>query len=382
MVSLRHFVAALLASLAVVPEAGPVREQADAIDRLVKTQMAADNIPGVSLQIIRGGHTVKEQAYGLASLEHQTPASMATVYELASLTKPILATAVMMLVEEDRIGLDDPVSKHLGEVPQSWSAMTVRHLLTHTSGLPDFYYAPAKLSSVAAVRYTVAEQLADARALKLRFKPGEKVAYSTAGFFLLSQIVKQASGMPAADFIRERVFGPAGMRESRPLQADLVIANRADGYTKRGGVLVPWRLANVLQSADEDFTAMSTAGDLARYDAALRGGRLLKPETMTLVNTPARLADGTIAQLAGGGSAQGSGAQVGLGWFLHDMDGRRYAAHAGHTGCAMVRFLDGDGLTVIVMTNLSAGFAPPYGRDSGYAATAFATAIAKAAMAP
>jgi len=162
---LRWFVFVLfLAEISVV--------RADEVDNLVKAQMKEQNIPGLSLAVIKDGELIKAEGYGVANIKLQTPARPETVYKICSVSKQFVATGVMLLVQEGRLGLDDSISKYLERTPASWEPITIRHLLTHTSGLvreaPGF--DPFKVQSDADVVRT-------AHPVSLRFVPGEKWEY-------------------------------------------------------------------------------------------------------------------------------------------------------------------------------------------------------------
>src|ERR1700754_2731751 len=200
----RHFFAlALLLTLSVAA-------QADKVDDYVKAQMERQHVPGVSIIVIKDMKIVKSEGYGLANGEPNVPASPDTVYKIGSVSKQFIATGIMLLVEDGKIGLDDPVSKYLEETPETWAPITVRHMLTHTSGIvreaPGF--DPLKIQNDADVIKT-------AYPLPLRFTPGEKYEYCNVGYFSLAEIIRKVSGKPWPEFLHERVFAPLGMNATR-----------------------------------------------------------------------------------------------------------------------------------------------------------------------
>jgi D-alanyl-D-alanine carboxypeptidase len=204
----RHF--HLLLSL-LIATCSPVH--ADAVDEYVRVQMQTLHIPGLSIAVVEKGRLIKAAGYGLANVETDTPATPETVYKIASLSKQFLATAVMLLVDEGKIGLDDKAQKYLNGSPGSWKNITVRHLLTHTSGIvrdPSDYH-PYK-------ERPPAEIIESVYPMPLLFQPGEKWLYSNVGYYVLSEIIGKASGKPWSEFISERLFAPAGMT-STPLDA-------------------------------------------------------------------------------------------------------------------------------------------------------------------
>src|SRR5438477_6351227 len=198
----------LLAPLLVA--APPAR--ADAIDDYIKVEMERRHIPGLALAVARNGKIVKVRGYGIANLEHDVPVTPDTVFELASVTKQFTATAIMLLVEEGKVQLDDPVAWHLPRAPQTWKAITVRHLLTHTSGLPGLGSGLKALwGSGPRMRYGTAEMFDAATKDELSFPAGERHQYSDVGYILLGMIIEAASGQRYRDFLAERFFRPLGM---------------------------------------------------------------------------------------------------------------------------------------------------------------------------
>ena len=165
--------------------------------------MERQHLPGLSLIVIKDQKIVKSEGYGLANVELNVPATPQTVYKIGSVSKQFIAAGVMLLVNDGKVGLDDPVSKYLEGTPQSWSTITVRHLLTHTSGIvreaPGF--DPLKVQADADVIKTAYD-------LPLRFTPGEKWEYCNVGYFSLAEIIRKVSGKPWGDFLNDRLFAP------------------------------------------------------------------------------------------------------------------------------------------------------------------------------
>ena len=176
-----------------------VAARADEVDDYLKTEMAELHIPGLSLAVVRDGRIVKAQTYGLANVELNVPATADTEFSIASMTKSVTASAVMLLVQDGKINLDDPISKYFDGLPESWQPITVRHLLTHTSGIKDHFhdypfFPIAKLDRK--LEYTDEEYLKALIDSGLNFKPGAQWAYSSTGFTLLGMIIKKVTGKP------------------------------------------------------------------------------------------------------------------------------------------------------------------------------------------
>ena len=172
--------------------------------------------------MVEKGRLIKAAGYGLANVETDTPATPETVYKIASLSKQFLAAAVMLLVEEGKIGLDDKAQQYLNGWPECWKNITVRHLLTHTSGIvrDPIDYHPYK-------EQPPAEVIESVYPMPLKFQPGEKFLYSNVGYYVLAEIIGKASGQPWSEFISERLFAPAGMTATRVLTLTAIVPHRA-----------------------------------------------------------------------------------------------------------------------------------------------------------
>ena len=314
----------------------PAAARADRVDDLVREQMRLRHVPGLALAVVRDGRVVKEQGYGLASVELNAPVTPATVFEIGSVSKQITAAAVMLLVEEGKVGLDDPVAKYLPEAPAEWGGVTVRHLLTHTSGLKNYtglagFELTERLKRDEFVRRIAAHPLA--------FAPGEAHSYGNTNYNLLGFVVEAASGRPYWEFVQERIFRPLGMTSTADRDPRNVIPNRAAGYEWEGGRLVgrDYDLTDVFSAG----AIVSTVRDLVRWDAALESERLLKRSSLELVWSPVRL---------NGGKSY----PYGFGWYIESLRGHRVVRHNGQTAgfaASIARYTD-DRLTVIVLTNL------------------------------
>ena len=205
---------------------------ADPTDDFIKAEMKTQNIPGLSLVVIKDGEIIKAEGYGLANRALQIPATPETVYKIASVSKQFMAAGIMLLLQEGKLGLDDPIGKYLEGTPATWKAITIRHLLTHTSGMvreaPGF--DPFKIQSDADVLKT-------AYPLPLRFAPGEKWEYGNTGYFALAEIIRKVSGRPWSEYLSEKVFKPSGMNMTHPTNTKVSVPNRALGYADNDKLL-------------------------------------------------------------------------------------------------------------------------------------------------
>jgi CubicO group peptidase (beta-lactamase class C family) len=325
--------ASLIAAASLVPP--------DQVDEYVRSQLTVRRLPGVSLAVVKDGRIVKAAGYGVASLELPAPADEKTVYEIGSISKQIAANAVLLLAEDGKLRLDDPISKFLPPTPPSWSPITIRHVLTHTAGLADFDTGGIGFSYRR--EYTPEEFIELLGKQPLDFPPGDNWKYSNA-FPLLGIIVERVAGISYVDFVKTRIFARLGMESARFKTAGEVVPHRADGYLLKDGQYVRGEPARPAIIAANGGVMMNVV-DFARWDIAITQGRLLRPGSMKLMSEPVRLNNGrTVAH--------------GLGWFLDTFNGHRFGAHWGTTvaGYAAVirRYLD-DKVTVIVLSNVDEG---------------------------
>ena len=312
--------------------------RADEVDDYVRGQMKKQHIPGLSLAVVTNGQITKAAGYGLANVELNVAAAPSTIYQIQSITKTFTATAIMLLVNEGKLSVDDNINKHLSGLPACWSEITVRHLLTHTSGIKDFINEPTIDLRKDLNPQDVIKSLAD---LPLNFAPGEKYAYSNTGYHLLGMIIHKLTGKLWGDFLKERVFEPLGMDNTRVVSLSEVITNRAAGYVWEDGRLQNGHLLAPTILAYAGGGLRSTVLDLAKWDAALCSDRILKQSTLNQMWTAAKFNNG-------------SNSVYGFGWVIGQFRGHRLVSHTGShmTGfkTVLMRFVD-DKLTVIVLTN-------------------------------
>lgn len=246
-------------------------------------------VPGASVLVLRDGEALVRRSYGLADLENGIATTPSTNYRLASVSKQFTAVAVLLLMEDGKLTLDDPVRRWLPSLPDAAQAVTIRHLLTHTSGLIDY----EDVMDPADTR-----QVHDADVLRLLesqdhtyFAAGSDYRYSNSGYALLALIVEHASGLRYADFMRQRIFAPLGMRDTVAFEDGVShVAHRAYGYSFEDGA---WKRTDqsTTSAVLGDGGVYSSMDDLARWDAALYDERLLKAATLRQAFTPATKTD-------------------------------------------------------------------------------------------
>ncbi len=310
--------------------------RADQVDDYILSQITERNVPGVAAAVILKGRIVKIKGYGLASVEFNAPVTTETVFEIGSVSKQMTAAGIILLVEDGKLGLDEKISNYLPNTPEAWQNVTVRQLLTHTSGVKSYSSLDGfELSR----RVKIDGFIKQLSPYPLEFTPGDRNIYSNSGYNLLAYIIETQSGRPYIDFMRERIFRPLGMTKTGDRDPQFIIKNRATGYE--------WR-QNRLTGRDGNLTDLmgagsivSTIADMAKWDAALRGSTFLKPESKLEKWKQFAFNDGKPSP-------------YGFGWRITDIRGHKRIGHTGQTagfGAANFRYADDD-VTVIVLTNL------------------------------
>jgi D-alanyl-D-alanine carboxypeptidase len=325
--------AALFASISLT---GALPVLADSTDDFIHQQMTERRIPGVSLMVIRNGRPVKTAAYGLANLELRTPVTPETVFEIGSLTKQFTAAGILLLAQEDKLSVDDKLGQHLPEIPATWTNVSLRHLLTHTSGIKSY----TGLNGFELTKHQTREQfIRQLSPQALEFAPGEKYKYCNSGYNLLGYVIEAVSARSYWESMAENVFRPLGMSSTTDRNPRTVLPNRASGYeqtTNYAYINRDYDLTDVFSAG----AMVSTVGDLAKWDAALDSGSLLTVKSKELWWTPNSLNDGTTTD-------------YGFGWRMGGSAGRKTVGHSGSTSgfsASLLRFPEPK-LTVIVLTN-------------------------------
>jgi D-alanyl-D-alanine carboxypeptidase len=326
----------------------------DGVDAYLQAEMEKLHIPGLSVAVVSDSKVVLARGYGLANVELSVPATPESVYKIGSITKPFTAAAIMMFAEEGKIGLDDAILQHLHDLPPAWSGITVRHLLTHTSGIKNFTNI-ANYPSIIRKDLAPGEIIELVLELPLDFRPGERFAYCNTGYTLLGMIIEKVAGKPYGEFMAERVFQPLQMTVTRLNDFRDIIPNRVSGYKWANNENELWNCE--FDSPTHLYASgglVSSVLDMAKWDAALSTEALLKKSSLDQIWTPVRL---------NGGETSG----YGFGWFLLEHGSRNVVQHSGGTLGFLTnisRFVD-DRLTVIVLTNLDSG--DPFALATGVA---------------
>jgi CubicO group peptidase (beta-lactamase class C family) len=304
--------------------------------------LASDGTPGVSVMVIKNGDVLYAVSLGMADIERGVPIGPGTVFDIASVSKQFTAMLAMILHQEGRLDYDTPVVRYLPELSRFGEAMTVRHLLTHTSGLPDYYDALARAGAGGT-------WVSNHQALAFLagwgdpvFPPGDRFEYSDVGYEMLALVLEKAAGEPFGDLLRRRVFEPLQMNDTRLRdRPDVPVPDRARGYAPLGKGFAP--------SPDHPLDCLVGSGavntsldDLRRWDQALETGKLVSRATLDEALRP--------MPLNGGGESA-----YAFGWFLKKDLWRRRLEHPGSWNgyqAFIVRYPD-ERFTVVLLANRS-----------------------------
>jgi CubicO group peptidase (beta-lactamase class C family) len=312
-----------------------------AVDSLFSAYTGS-SVPGASVVVIQGGQVIVRRAYGSSDLERHVAATPETDYRLASVSKQFTAMAVMLLAKDGKLRYDQPVRDFLPELPSAARAVTVRHLLNHTSGLWDYEALIPESRTTQLNDDDVLALVASKDALSS--SPGAIYCYSNSGYVLLGLIVARASGMSFPDYLRTRIFLPLGMSATvAHVEGRDSVPHRAYGYSPRAGSFVLTD-QSVTSATLGDGGIYSNVDDMARWDRALSDATFVDAATMTLATTPPALPAGATSE-------------YGFGWFIDRYRGEKRWRHTGETSGfrnAVARFPDRR-LTVIILTNRSSG---------------------------
>lgn len=306
------------------------------VDSIVQRSIDAKQIPAAGIAVVRDGKVVLAKGYGAAGVETQTLANEDTAFQIASLTKQLTATGILLLAEDGKITLEDTLGKYVPDVAAHWSAITIRQLLNQVSGIQN-YTATGKL--VNDKNYTKTELLGLVRDLPANFEPGTKWEYSNTNYFLLGMVIEKIAGRSYPDFMKDRIFKPLGMSSTIVNTSGSQIKNAAIGYELASD---KWQRAK-LDDPSQPFAAgaiVSTPVDMAKWAAAVSEGKLLTRASWDEAFASGKLADG-------------KSTGYGFGWQMGRIGETSYLGHGGGIagfGSYHVRF-PADNLSVVVLVN-------------------------------
>lgn len=329
-------------------------QQLAAIDAFVAKQMATQRIPGLELGIYSRGRVLLAKGYGLANVELNVPVKPETLMQSGSVGKQFVSAAIMMLVEEGKISLDDSITKYFPDAPATWKPILIRNLLSHTSGLSEYESDERTGPSgpfYLRLDFTEGELAKKIEAMPIEWAPGDKWGYRNTNYVLLGIIIHKITGMPYAQFLNEHIFKPLGMTSTRLISDRDIIPNRSAGYEiDRSGDLKNQEWVSPTFNSTADGALYYNVLDLARWDEALYGTTLLKQSSLDRIWTVYPLNNG---------KPNPSG--YGFGWEIGEQNGHKRIEHGGAWQgftCDISRYPD-DSLAVVVLTNLDAGHSDP-----------------------
>lgn len=341
----------LAALLFVAAQAGP--SAASKVDDAVLAEMKSERIPGLALGVYRDGQIVKAQGYGLANVELNVPVKPETIFQSGSVGKQFTATAVMMLVEEGKVNLDDSITRYFPGAPASWKPIRVKNLLSHTAGLTEYTTEertrPGGLFDLRQ-DHTEAQLFKLVATLPVENPPGEKWAYRNTNYLLLGGLIHRVTGEFYGDYLQERIFKPLGMSSTRIISEADIIPNRSAGYQLVKGELKNQDWVAPSYNTTADGALYFNVLDLAKWDAALYTERLVKKSSLDQMWTIFRLNDG-----------KPNPGNYAFGWAIDQMNGHRVIEHGGAWQgftTFIARYVD-DKLTVVVLTNLDSEHSRP-----------------------
>jgi D-alanyl-D-alanine carboxypeptidase len=311
---------------------------ADELDEFVRRTIDERHVPDLSLAVARSGRLVRQSVYRSGE---GAPPGVGTALPVLSATKSFTAVAVMILAEGGKLSVEDRLGDHLPDLPVAWGPVTIRQCLAHTAGICSFERLPDYFQRVEPTNPSEAELIGLLARLPLDFPPGERWSYNNTGYLLLGMVIEKVSGEPYAEFLRRRIFEPAGLRSTRVLAPEADGRAAATGHTWRDGrvVEVPFTARTVFKSVG---SIESTTDDLIAWVDAVAGGRLVRPPSVELMWSPARLKDGSEVKTCAHG------------WWLTEHLGRRAVAAVGGPALGFytcATYFPDDRLTVVVRAN-------------------------------
>jgi CubicO group peptidase (beta-lactamase class C family) len=281
------------------------------VDSLVKAEMQKQRIPGLSLAIVRDGKIDYVNGYGYANLEHNVAVKPETIFQSGSVGKQFTAFAIMLLVEDGKISLNDPLNKFFTHAPSTWEKVTVKNLLTHTAGFGDY---PGDFDYRAS--YTEDSMYKLISQIPIAFKAGERSQYSNLGYVTLGIIISKVTGKFYGEFLKQRIFEPLAMNTARIISERDIVPNRAAGYRIINEEIKNQQWVSPTVNTTADGALYLSALDMAKWEAGLNAGKLLRKESYESIWSPVTLNDGSTYP-------------YGFGWAIDSVNGKRIIEHNG-----------------------------------------------------
>jgi len=328
--------------------------QAGAIDQLVKSEMTRQRIPGLEVGLYSRGQVLLAKGYGLADVELDVHVTARTLMQSGSVGKQFVSTAVMMLVEEKKLSLDDSITRYFPDAPATWKPIQIKNLLSHTSGLSEYVSGDrigANGPFYLRLDFTEDELIKKIYALPIEWAPGEKWGYRNTNYVILGMLIHKVTGERYDQFLHDRIFAPLGMASTRLINDRDIIKNRSSGYQiDDNGELKNQEWVSPTFNSTADGALYFNVVDLAKWDKTLYTTRLLTQASLDRIWTVYPLLDG-----------KPNPANYGFGWEITQFHGHKRMEHEGAWqgfSCDISRYPD-DSLTVAVLANLDAGHSEP-----------------------
>jgi len=309
------------------------------IDSAARAAMEKRHIPGMQLAVIKYGLIIKKGHYGFANLEDRVPVTDSTLFSIASMSKAITDAGILLLMEDGKLNIDDPVGKYLDSLPASWSPITIRQLMNHTSGLEDDWNEEG--DDYFYTKKTDSALFAALKKAPLKFQPGQGFSYSC-GPFVLGLIIAKLSGQTYPDFMKQRIFDKLGMTNSRIDDAEGIVPNRAAGYRLKDSLLVHGRQISAAAQERGDVGVLTTVTDMLKWYAALQDSSLLRQSSIDMMFSPGLLNDS-------------SKTSYGFGWFVSPYRDHPLYSHTGsfRTGYnSVIEIYPEDHVCIVILSNL------------------------------
>lgn len=342
-VTLAALLAVTLHSTALAQSAPAGRASREAVahaaDSIADAIIKRGRVAALSIAVTRGRDTLVMKGYGLADVENDLPATAETVYRIGSVTKQFTSVAIMQLVEQGKLSLDDDVTKYVPNAPTHGRRVLIRHLLNHSSGIPSYTDVGPAFGRVMRLDLSKDSLLATVKNDSLQFEPGSHFYYNNTGYFLLGMVIERVTGKPYGDYLRDVLFVPNGLSSTVYCSTMPLIKRRARGYEGR-----PTGLVNAdYISMDLPYAAgslCSSVGDLVQWTRLLHSGKLVNATSFASMTTPAKLTSGRPMQ-------------YGFGLFMDTVGTHRRIHHGGGINgfISELAYYPDDSLTVVVLSN-------------------------------
>lgn len=334
------------------------------LEEYLQTEMKNQQIPGLTYAIVQNGNMVESGALGLANVGYKLPTTLNSKFNIGSIGKTFTATSIMLLQKDGKLSINDPINKYIDSIPEDWNDITIEHLLSHTSGIRDYCQDHPGYPLIGGTTGEGLEErkyeISESRFIQLvttdplNFAPGERFAYSNSNYFLLGFIIQKVSGLSLSEFMNERLFIPAGMKETMRENVAAIVPEKATGYNlNENNELINGAYISNFYSSQGDMGIITTAKDLTKWMMALEGGKILDEASLRQMWTPCKLKNGFEPMDAFGSNSYGY--SYGLGWELNCHNGYTEIGHGGDFmngfSAKFVHFPEKK-LTVVALTNL------------------------------